>query len=66
MEQVVQMEYVQMVSLVRLITLVTIWIPATTQHGSFNLYLLLPPQRLFPAQLLRDVNSLLTSSTALL
>ena len=66
MEQVVQMEYAQMVSLVRLITLVTIWIPATTQHGSFNLYLLLPPQPLFPARLLRDVNSLLTSSTALL
>ena len=66
MEQDVQMEYVQMDSLAQLITLVTIWIPATTQHGSFNLYLLLPPLLLFPARLLRDVNFLLTSSTALL
>ena len=65
MEQDVQMEYVQMDSLVQLITLVTIWIPATIQPGSFNLYLLLPPQPLSPARLQRDVNSLLILSIAL-
>ena len=65
MEQDVQMEYVQMDSLVQLITLVTIWIPATIQPGSFNLYLLLPPPPLSPARLQRDVNSLLILSIAL-